>query len=132
MQQGRSEEDAARVQQCLEVLEDNTFGPDAAGQAVQQVVHSDGIERWCRQRNRLENVGAVDLWVVSSETTASDRETVRIEVHQRESRRGRRESTAVEEIPGPDTDVEMVRRDVLLVVLEDPTSRALPSDTGEE
>jgi hypothetical protein len=119
VEQGSAEEDATGIEQGFQVLEDGTFGLHGDRQAVQQVVHSYGVEWRAINLKRFQGITSVALREVSCQSLPGDCQAVWLQVHQHEARVGYRERAFVQEIAGTDADIQVVCRYVLIVQPDD-------------
>jgi hypothetical protein len=127
-QNGAAEYDAARRKHRPSVVEDDALGGDVAGQAVQQPVQPDGLERACGQPERLKRVRLMRLGPVAVKALGGDMERGGVQIHQRDVWRLRRVAALVEQVASSDADVEMAARDVLVIEPNETPRRAAPRE----
>lgn len=95
---------------------------------MEKVVDPDGVELARIYGDGLQDIPAVHLWTVSRDPMRGELQRVSVEVHQRHSGCVRRESAAIKEVGRAHPDVQMVRRDMAVVVLLEPPGRRLPDE----
>ncbi len=118
--------DAVRCKDRFTVVEDDALGRNTAPQAMQQPVQGDGVERACRQPELLKRISLMCGGLVTVKALGRDFERGGVEIHQRDVRRLCRIAALVEQVAGPDADVEMTGSDVLVVELNKTLRRASP------
>ncbi len=105
------------------------FELKTARKAMEQIVDADRVKRRRLNRDRFEHIADIGLRLVARYSMRGIVERVLIQVHQGDTRRRRWKPAAVEEIAGTDPDIQMIRCDVTVVVLDKARRGASPNQT---
>ena len=126
MQDGGAEDAAAGLHEGLEVIEGDGFLRDGAGDTVEQVVDADGVEGFDGLGDLLQDVLLVGFRLVAGDAGGGVVQRAAVHVHQRHAWIDGGEVAVVEEVSGADADVEVIGRDLGIVLGLDPARGAFP------
>ncbi len=123
----------ARPGERLDVVEDAALERQVAGQAVDDAGQGDRVERAAGNLiHRAQHIAEMGGRPIASQSPGGVRQAVRLQIDQRESRVGRRESAAVEEEAGAHADVGVIGRNVVTIVIDEDVRIAAPDARGDQ
>src|ERR1700723_816330 len=126
LHQRRTKQPAAWIEQGLQMLENHALVWPRCRQAMHHIVQGDGVEAAHIEHDRLQHIGPINLRVVACDASRGARETVGIQIEQRDARGHIRKSGVIQKIAGPHPNFEMIAAQVLAVRGENALVRATP------
>lgn len=115
-----AEDYTAIPQQRFDVLKHNALALQIAGEAVQQIVKADRSKVRHADIDGLEHISRMAGGSVAAQAFRRGRETVGVQIKQREGGSARRKAAPIKEVARSHADIQMPFGNMLVVEIEDP------------
>ena len=95
---------------------------------MEKVVNPYGVKVRGIDGERFQDIAEIRLGGMPCDAPGGEIQRAAVDIRQGDARCVRGEAAMIEKVAGSDTDIEMVCRDVFVVVLDQPLRRAVPNE----